>query len=76
MESRRDVDYKVAKKFANKNEIIFMETSAKTALNIDLLFRKITKELMKLKRVDEKENGIKLPFISRYDKEIKKKKCC
>lgn len=78
LEHRRNVDYKVAKKFANKNSLIFMETSAKTAFNIDLLFKKITHELMKLKKVEvkQKEKGIKLPLISYNDKEIKKRSCC
>ncbi len=78
LEHRRDVDYKLAKKFANKNGLIFMETSAKTALNIELLFRKITQELMKSKKVEEKEKGIRLPLVghNQNDKEIKNRRCC
>ncbi len=78
LEHRRVVDYKLAKKFANKNGLIFMETSAKTALNIELLFRKITQELMKSKKAEEKEKGIRLPLLghNQNDKEIKKRKCC
>ncbi len=55
-----------------------METSAKTALNIELLFRKITQELMKSKKAEEKEKGIRLPLLghNQNDKEIKKRKCC
>ncbi len=53
-----------------------METSAKTALNIELLFRKITQELMKSKKVEEK--GIRLPLVghNQNDKEIKNRRCC
>jgi len=53
-----------------------METSAKTALNIDSLFKKISEELIKLKNVEVKERGFKLPLISRNEKKIKFKKCC
>jgi GTPase SAR1 family protein len=78
LEHRRDVDYKLAKKFANKNGLIFMETSAKTALNIELLFRKITQELMKSKNAEDREKATKLPLLvhNLNDKEIKKRKCC
>lgn len=35
---KRKVPFKEAEKYANENELIFMETSAKTALNVDDIF--------------------------------------
>ena len=67
----------MAKKFANKNELIFMETSAKNALNIDLLLKRISQELIKRNKTSDnvKDKGIRLG-LSKQSKENFKKKCC
>ena len=43
MESTRKVQTEEAQQYAQENEIIFMETSAKTALNVRNLFVEIGK---------------------------------
>lgn len=43
MESKRKVQTEEAQQYAQENEIIFMETSAKTALNVRNLFVEIGK---------------------------------
>lgn len=47
MESRRDVEAEEAQAYANENNIIWMETSAKTALNVPELFVSIAEKLPK-----------------------------
>lgn len=45
MDSKRKVPLEEAQQYAQENEIIFMETSAKTALNVKNLFVEIGKSL-------------------------------
>uniref|UniRef100_A0A7S1UI96 Uncharacterized protein n=1 Tax=Phaeomonas parva TaxID=124430 RepID=A0A7S1UI96_9STRA len=47
MESRRDVEQEEAQAYANENNIIWMETSAKTAVNVPELFVSIAEKLPK-----------------------------
>ncbi|CAG2106640.1 unnamed protein product [Medioppia subpectinata] len=77
LEHRRVVDYKEAKHFANKNDLIFMETSAKTALNIDLILKKLSQELIKRKKCGDNvdERGIRLK-LNKHNKLSIKRKCC
>ncbi len=43
MENKRKVQFEEAQQYAKENDIIFMETSAKTALNVKSLFVEIGK---------------------------------
>ncbi|CAG2174796.1 unnamed protein product [Oppiella nova] len=79
LEHRRSVDYKEAKRFANKNDLIFMETSAKTALNIDQMLKKLSQELIKRKKCGDNsghhQNGTQLK-LDKHSKPYIKRKCC
>ena len=44
MDTKRKVQYEEAQQYAKDNEIIHMETSAKTALNVKSLFIEIGKK--------------------------------
>ncbi|XP_054163725.1 ras-related protein Rab-5C-like [Oppia nitens] len=77
LEHRRDVDYKEAKRFANKYGLIFMETSAKTALNIDILLKTLAKELIKRKNNNVCVNDKDIQLLtSKQNKLNIRKKCC
>ena len=59
-ENKREVDYKTLKEFAEANNIIFSEVSAKTGEGIDKLFNDFVHELLKYRNIgiyknDEKE---------------------
>ena len=43
--SKRVVDYQVAQSYAESNNLVFMETSAKTAMNVDEVFLAVAKRL-------------------------------
>ncbi|XP_026325772.1 ras-related protein Rab-5B-like [Hyposmocoma kahamanoa] len=62
MAARRMVEFEEAQAYADENELVFMETSAKTATNIEELFRAIGQELVKIKDVDREvvERGRRL----------------
>lgn len=47
MESKRKVQTEEAQQYAQENEIIFMETSAKTSLNVRNLFVEIGTSILK-----------------------------
>ena len=55
MEGKRKVQYEEAQQYANDNEIMLMETSAKTAHNVRNLFVEIAKKLPKNLVVQERE---------------------
>ena len=55
MEGKRKVQYEEAQQYANDNEIMHMETSAKTSLNVRNLFVEIAKKLPKNHVVQERE---------------------
>merc|ERR1712128_57565 len=68
---QRTVDNEEAESYAKENNLLYMETSAKTALNVNDLFLQIAKLLPKN---DQKENGnIKIDGEGGEDK---KKGCC
>ena len=72
MESKRKVQTEEAQQYAKDSDIIYMETSAKTALNVRNLFVKIAEKLPKTPVVPERES---FPIVPpKGNKE--KKGCC
>ena len=47
LESRRNVSYEEGARFANENNLVFVETSAKTANNVEEAFVNCAEEVMK-----------------------------
>jgi len=72
-ESSRIVDYEKAKQYAEENELLFMETSAKTNINIIELFDNIAHEipLEELENMNDKRNNFAVE-----GEIVKKKRCC
>lgn len=56
MESKRKVQTEEAQQYAQDSDIIYMETSAKTALNVRNLFVEIAKKLPKTTTAPERES--------------------
>lgn len=56
MESKRKVQTEEAQQYAQDSDIIYMETSAKTALNVRNLFVEIAKKLPKTTAAPERES--------------------
>jgi Ras-related protein Rab-5C len=56
MEAKRKVQSEEAQQYAQENDIIFLETSAKTSLNVRNLFVEIAKKLPKVPVVSERES--------------------
>ena len=77
LESKRSVENNEAKLFANENNLLFMETSAKTAINVIEVFTSIATCLSNNKINDIKDE-IKTKSKPFKIKQInqKKKKCC
>lgn len=71
MEQKRKVQTEEAQQYANDSEIIYMETSAKTSLNVRNLFVEIAKKLPKNPVIPERES---FPIMKPAAKE--KKGCC
>lgn len=55
LEARRKVDFEEAHQYAEENDILHMETSAKTAVNVKDLFVAIAKRLPKNPPQPERE---------------------
>jgi len=72
MDSKRKVQTEEAQQYAQENEIIFMETSAKTAHNVRNLFVEIAKKLPKTPLISERES---FPIVPPKNKE-KSGGCC
>ena len=72
LESHRAVDHEEAKVFAEQHGLIFMETSAKFAKNVQDIFLMIAKNLP----IDN--NNVKISDIKKLEFEETKKvsKCC
>ncbi|GAW79108.1 ras-related protein Rab-5C [Plasmodium gonderi] len=71
LEKNRVVDRELAESFANSNNILFIETSAKTGQNVNELFLRIAKKLPLQKKEQDKFSGIQI-----NNTEETKKKCC
>eukprot|EP01031_Cornospumella_fuschlensis_P035959 gene35958-43613_t len=71
MEPKRKVQTEEAQQYAQENEIIFMETSAKTAVNVRNLFVEIAKKLPKTPLISERES---FPIVP--PKTTQKSGCC
>lgn len=61
MESKRKVQTEEAQQYAQESDIIYMETSAKTALNVKNLFTEIAKKLPKTPPAQER--GDPFPIV-------------
>ena len=72
MEAKRKVQTEEAQQYAKDSEIIYMETSAKTALNVRNLFIKIAEKLPKNPVIPERESFPIVPPKGAKDK----KGCC
>ena len=61
--NEREVDYETLEEFGKKNNVLYMEVSAKTGEGIDKVFINLVEELVKLKKVgimnDEESEGDK-----------------
>ncbi|SOV73598.1 ras-related protein Rab-5C [Plasmodium sp. gorilla clade G3] len=71
LEEHRAVDRELAESFANSNNILFIETSAKTGQSVNELFLRIAKKLPLHKKEQER-----CPAIQINNTEETKKKCC
>lgn len=70
MENKRKVQYEEAQQYAKENDIIHMETSAKTATNVKQLFVAIAEKLPKSQAAPERESFPIMP------PKANKKACC
>lgn len=71
MESKRKVQTEEAQQYARENEIIYMETSAKSSMNVRNLFVEIAKKLPKSTTAPERES---FPIVP--PNKDKKAGCC
>ncbi|CRH03077.1 ras-related protein Rab-5C, putative [Plasmodium relictum] len=71
LEDNRVVDRELAESFANSNNILFIETSAKTGQNVNELFLRIAKKLPLNKKEQDKNSGIQI-----NNTEETKRRCC
>ncbi|CAD2084519.1 ras-related protein Rab-5C, putative [Plasmodium vinckei brucechwatti] len=71
LEKNRVIDKELAESFANSNNILFIETSAKTGTNVNDLFLKIAKKLPRNKKDKDTFGGIQINST-----EETSKKCC
>ena len=76
LESKRSVENNEAKLFANENNLLFMETSAKTAINVIEVFTSIATCLSTNKINDNKDDKIKSKPFKIKSINQKKNKCC
>ena len=75
LEEKRQVTYEEGEEFAKKNNIMFLETSAKTRHNIDATFQEIARQLIKDAANKPKfETANKINIDSKSNKQ--KGKCC
>ena len=52
-ESKRDIDYETAKEYTDKLDIPYIETSAKTAENVEKAFQDLSKQLIEKKTIQQ-----------------------
>ncbi len=68
MESKRRVEVEEAQSYAQENDLIFMETSAKENINVRNLFTEIAKKLPTNPAINEKESFPIVPPSQSRDK--------
>ncbi len=73
MESKRKVQTEEAQAYATENNIIYLETSAKTSENVRNLFNEIAKKLPKTQAQPERDA---FPIMPPKKGETKKSGCC
>jgi small GTP-binding protein len=75
--NRRQVDYNEAKSYADENNLLFKETSAKTAVNVNEVFTDIATRLPKSDRdlSGQISGGDNIKPVDR-DNKIEKGGCC
>lgn len=70
IESHRKVSREEAQSLADQWKVKYIETSAKTRLNVDLIFQDLMRDLMLRKKMDSKAtNSLNKP-------KKKKRRCC
>ena len=82
LNEKRVVSYEEANKFAEENNIPYIEVSAKTGDNINKLFSIMTKGAI-VKIIEKRKNDpnavretIRLSFLEKEEKEVKTSRCC
>lgn len=60
LEASRVVDYEFVRQYAQDNQILFMETSAKTGHSVNELFHEIAQRLPKSRREQDSSTGFQL----------------
>jgi len=74
---QRKVDASEAQKYADEQEVVFMETSAKTGANVNELFLSLAKKLpLKKTTTSDPTNSNKRTLDSQRQKDTGSKKCC
>jgi len=67
LEDKREVTFQEGEEFAKKNELLFLETSAKNFININESFNKLTEEIYQnievLEEEEKSKNSIKIDDI-------------
>jgi len=76
LEHRRTVQTKVAEAFARENQLIFFETSAKTAQNVTLLFKTLADKLPRVQKPPPKPVDPVIPIRPIIDKKDSKECPC
>lgn len=73
MESKRKVQTEEAQQYAKENDIIYLETSAKSSHNVRNLFNEIAKKLPRTTAAPERDA---FPIMPPKKGETKKSGCC
>lgn len=76
MESDRKIDYRTAKQFADANNMAFIETSAKTNVNVTEAFVSISKLILNRPAESKEQKKDKTTQTVNIDKSEKKGQKC